>query len=362
VKKAEELRSGGATEPVSSSAESLTIRDVALYYLRRTPGFPDRLLEGTWQQIREWYESLSEEVRDTSTVPAFNSVWSDVYTFKRITRDPRFAWSRRILDLEPADATGYFNDYVARGRSKRTGSNDMDRLSTAIRYVIQQHRRTVGLQFNPIEGRKVDREKADIERYTTEEGKRMREAAPLLAARGRWQVLVAAGAVTSGRRIGAVVSLTADDHDFEKGTVLFRAEVAKGENYGRGDEPRPMSAIHRAAALWAIQHHPNPGGPGAPLIWQSRNPKRPVPQPTLWKQLIALEKLAGVEHKDGRGWHSFRRWAATFLADAIGDGPASEFIGMTPETLRRYRYKKVVAETMEQARTALDAELAEGVA
>ena len=61
-----------------------------------------------------------------------------------------------------------------------------------------------------------------------------------------------------------------------------------------------------------------------------------------------------MEHREGRGWHAFRRSVATFLADTVGDGKASEFVGMTTETLRKFGYKKVQPQAMEEAREALD--------
>lgn len=45
---------------------------------------------------------------------------------------------------------------------------------------------------------------------------------------------------------------------------------------------------------------------------------------------------------------------ATYLADMIGDGKTSEFIGMKAETLRKYGYKKVRPEAMDEAKRAMD--------
>lgn len=360
VKKAEELRSGIAeqVERAARRVEELTVRDVALLYMRRAPGFPERLLTASYKEVRDWYESLPESVRSLKTTPRLPTIVRDVYGWRHLFADHRFRPDRRVADIDPADATSYAQDVVTRGTSKRTAANDLDRLSSAFNYVRVQHR-SLGLTWNPIEGRKVDRERAHTAAYTREEGVKLWKAAPQLAEQGQWQVLVAVGIATSGRRLGAIQRLTETDHDFEAGTVIWRAKHAKGEQYGRGDEVRPMTPLHRQAVEWAVRHHPNPLGPDHPIIWRTGGdtrapmPEKPCPQQTLWKQLVKLEKLAGVPHKPGRSWHSFRRWAATYLADLLGDGPAAEYMGMTVETMRRYAYKQVQQETMQKVADAI---------
>lgn len=361
VTMSERIRTGDLASPEPKhTAENLTIREVMLLYLRRFPGFPDHLLTATATKLKVWHAQLPARTRDLSTVPKPATLISDVYGFRRLLRDERFRGERKVLDLEAGDATGYFADQVAGGMSKRTSANDLDRLSCAINYVIRQHRKSIRLTENPIDGRVIDREKADIDDYAPEEIQELWAHAPELAAEGQWHVLVAAGISSSGRRGGSIRALTLSDHDFEAGTVTWRAEVAKGKGYGRGDDVRPMTAMHRKAVEWATENYPNPLGPDYPILWRTGgktrpdDPAEPVPYSTLWGQLQRLEVLAGVEHKEGRGWHSFRRSVATLLADEIGDGKASEYIGMTTETLRRYGYKKVQPEAMEEARAALD--------
>lgn len=360
VKKAEELR-GGVAEAVQRTArrvDDLTIQDVVLLYMRRVPDFPEHLLTSTATKVREWYEALPESVRRLDTVPAVGTLIRDVYGWRHLFADRRFRPDRRVVEIEPADATSYAQEVVARGVSKRTAANDLDRLSSAFNHVRVQHR-SIGLTFNPIEGRKVDRERARIPAFSAAEGRALWDKAPALAAEGQWQVLVAVGIATSGRRLGAIQHLTLEDHDFEAGTVVWRAEHAKGEHYGRGDEVRPMTPLHRKAVEWAIAHHPNPLGPAFPILWrsggrtQAGDPRKPVPQGTLWAQLARLHVLAKVERIPGRSWHSFRRWAATYLADRLGDGPASEFVGMTVETLRKFNYKQVQDGTMRKAADAM---------
>jgi len=355
VEMTEKLRSGVEKDlEREAKGQDLTMRDCVILYLKRFPGFPEQLLAVTAAKLKEWYRDLPESIRKSANVPKEATLISDVYGFRRIMKDTRFRPDKRIVDLEPADATTYFNDSVAAGGSPRTGSNDMDRMSCAINYVIEQHQKTIGLERNPLKGRKVDRTKADIPQYSREERRRLLEAAPKLAAEGQWHVLVATGIASSGRRISAICGLTEGDHDFEAGIVTWRAEEAKGEGYGRGDEHMPMTTQHRKAVLWALECFPNPLGADHPILYQVSKPRNLVPPQTLWGQLMRLEELAGVKHQPSRAWHSFRRAVATMLADEIGDGAASEYIGMTTATLRKYGYKKVQAETMEQAARTVD--------
>jgi integrase len=354
---AEKLRAGAAkdAEREGKEAGEFTIYDVVLLYMRRAPGFPESILSGApteygkgiSKQVENWYHSLPEAVRESKTVPKPKTLWADVYHFLRLWKDPRFARSRKVMDLEPADATNYVAG-ADTAPQRRTRINETDRLSCAINHVMRQYRKTVGLPYNPLEGRTVDRTRPDIPPY--EDG----EIAKMLDTleggdwkENKWQIRGILGAASSGRRIGAILALTEADHDFEAGTVCWEAEHAKGEGYERGDEVLPMTALHRAAVLWCVEHHPNPKGPDAPLFWQQTNPSLPIPQALADRHLKELEAAAGVEHLDQRAFHGFCRATITKAADLYGDAKAAEFAGRTPETIRRHRYKKVVKQTME---------------
>lgn len=356
---AEKLRLGIAKEAEQQAGEAgagITIERVALLYLRRTPGFPEEILSGErtkWgkgihSQVERWFATLPESVRKSPTIPMAKSIWTDVYSLLRLFRDPRFARSKLVLDLEPADVTQYVAE-APTAEKRRTRVADTDRLSCAIRYVQQQHRKTVGLPYNPLEGRIVDREKADIDAYSDEEIVRLfdalRRGEP---GKGSWQIRVLIGLATSGRRIGSLLALTAADHDQEAGKVTWRAEAAKGEGYGRGDETIAMTELHREAVEWALEHHPNPNGPTAPLVWNRDDPSAQMKEPAADRQLKRLEKAAGVEHKRRRAFHGFCRATITRAADLFGDEASAEFTGRKPETIRRYAYKKKVGETMQK--------------
>lgn len=359
--RAEKLRQGAAAaveRAQAKSPEEVTIYDVALLYLRRAPGFPEAILSGepttygrgVSSQVTAWYDALPQSVKDNPTVPKPKTLWADVYHFLRLFKDPRFARERAVLSLEPADATTYVASAELEGRNPRTCVNETDRLSCAIRYVMTQHRKSVGLPYNPLEGRIVDRTPAEIDAYSDEEQAQLLttiERAKYRKGGGKWQLRVILGVASSGRRIGAILGLRASDHDLEAGTVVWRAEEAKGEAYNQGDVVLPMTPLHRAAVEWALEHHPNPRGADAPLLWQKKNPEKAIPQSTADRYLKELETAAGVPHVDRRAFHGFCRMAITRAADLYGDEKAAEYTGRTPETIRRYSYKKRVIKSME---------------
>lgn len=356
VLKAEQMRSGerAQVERVEKSAEDLTIFDVAMLYMQRAPGFPaeafDPKGEGVKAVVERWYAALPEGVRKDKTVPKARSLWTDVYAFLRMFRDPRFARGRKVMSLDPADGTNYAKERAAKGGSPRTPVNDVDRLSCAIRYVMTQYRRTYGIPYNPLEGRILDRSRAEVPEYAQAElGKLMAALERGEPGADQWQIRVVVGVAHSGRRIGAILELTAGDHDLEANTVTWRAEHAKGEAYGRGDEVMPMTPQHRTALEWALANRPNPNGPDAPLVWKRSEPSEHMGESAIDRQLHRLEKAAGVAHLPRRAFHGFCRSVITAVADAHGDGVAAEFAGRTPETIRRYSYKKIQSETMQKA-------------
>lgn len=356
VKKSEELRAGAAekVEKEDRRGDAITIFEVAHLYMQRAPGFPAHLFDpekkGVKTVVEEWYATLPQKTREARTTPTAKTLWGDVYAFRRLFQHPRFRRDRPVLQLEPADASAYVADVTAKGGSPRTPVNDVDRLSCAIRYVQTQHRASVGLPYNPLDGRVVDRTRAEVAAYEPEEISALLEA----ARRGepgpsQWQVRAAVRIAQSGRRRGSILALTLSDHDLENGSVKWEAEHAKGEAYGRGDETLRMTADHLEAVLEIVEKHPNPLGPDAPLLWAEGDPSRPIGESAIDRQLRRLEIAAGVTHQPGRGFHGFCRSTITKIADALGDGPAAEYTGRTVETIRRYSYKKKTGAMMDRA-------------
>lgn len=365
---AEKLRSGELGEdssaPKRKTLENLTMEDTALLYMQRVPGFHVDLFDCYESQIKAWYRSLPESVRKMETTPEEATICRDVRVFRHLFGAcypdagelvTPFGRERLVKDIEPADSTKLMGYEISQGRSPRTVANEHDRLSAAFRYVVSQYRKSVGLLYNPIDGRIADRTKANVPPYTPEEIARLLAKAKEWIEIGRmWQVFVAVGISSSGRRRGSILGLTESAHNFKAGTVTWLKRYAKGQAYGQGDQVRPMSAMHRQAVEWAIKHRPNPNGPDAPLLWMTDDPTLPIHENHLAFQWKQLEKAAGVTYIKGRAIHSMRRGVVTLLADSEGDGKTSEFVGMTIATVRGFSYKHVQKETMEQVARSLD--------
>ena len=99
------------------------------------------------------------------------------------------------------------------------------------------------------------------------------------------------------------------DIDFEGETIRWRSEHEK-----TGYEHRtPASADALAILQEAWSRSPGPGD--APVLHSPRHPLRCVgpSQPRAW--WCRAEKLAGMERKRGRGWHSLRRKFASDMMD-----------------------------------------------
>lgn len=369
VTHAEKLRAGEGAEETKKKLtfETLTVFDVVLLYMQRVPGFNAELLEKTQAGVQEWYRTLPEKVRELDSTQSEGTVCKDVRSFQHLfkasyvegdkTIQP-FARTRLVSEIEPGDSSRLMGYEIAHGRSPRTVANEHDRLSAAFRHVMSQYRKSIGLLYNPIDGRRADRTPANIDPYSPDEIARLTAKAKEWIRDGRqWQAFVAIGLAGSGRRRGSIQGLTAADHDLEANTVVWQKKFAKGKGYRRGDEMRPMSAMHRAALLWALTHRPNPLGPEHPLLWSDDDPSKAADERQLDYLWRKLEKEAGVPHLQQRAIHSMRRAVVTLLADSIGDGKASEFVGMTVETVRKFSYKHVQSQTMEEAARSLDKSL-----
>jgi integrase len=333
----------------------LTVGEACYWYMRRVPGFPRHLMRGTGKDLAKWYRSLPEETRSSTTTPSLATLLTDRVAFNRLFTSREFAFDRLVAEIEPGDATSFAADRIVSADaagckySPRTMANTTDRLSSVFEYIMAQHRRSVGLLYNPIKGRRIDRSVADVPEYTDAEIHKLRAAGRQMMEKRPWywwRFFAYLEVSSSGRRRGSILGLRGDDHDFEAGTVKWRAATAKGENYGRGDEVMPMTKEHRAAVLWAVEHYPNPLGVDGLVFWMKSDPTRHTTEAGIAQLFAKAETQAGVDHIQGRATHSMRRAMATVAAEQFGDGAASEFVGMTVTTLRKYGYKKKVEDTM----------------
>ena len=113
----------------------------------------------------------------------------------------------------------------------------------------------------------------------------------------------------SGHRIGAIRQLRWSDVDLEGRVVRWRAEHEKS-----GYEHRtPVTA--EAIAVLEEARRRTPGVGDVPLLPVQKDPSKCVSRSLVrywWKK---ARKLAGLEPKHGRGWHSLRRKFASDLMD-----------------------------------------------
>ena len=113
----------------------------------------------------------------------------------------------------------------------------------------------------------------------------------------------------TGHRIGAVRQLRWSDIDLEGGVIRWRAEHEK-----TGYEHRTPLTPEAVDVLVEARRR-NAGPAGAPVLPGTRNPAVCAGFPQLhfwWKR---AEKIAGLEPKRRRGWHSLRRKFASDLMD-----------------------------------------------
>ena len=113
----------------------------------------------------------------------------------------------------------------------------------------------------------------------------------------------------TGHRIGAIRKLRWNDIDIEGRTIRWRAEHEK-----TGYEHRtPATDAVLAVLEEALERNPARGD--APVLPSTQDPSICVRRWMLDDRWRKAEKLAGLDPKRGRGWHSLRRKFASDLMD-----------------------------------------------
>ena len=163
------------------------------------------------------------------------------------------------------------------------------------------------LDRNPLKGLRKPTEKNPNRVVLTEE-----EYGALLEVSGRveWRFRVALVlAHETGHRIGAIRHLRWLDIDFEDRTICWRAEHDKSGH----EHVTPVTADALEVLEEARKRNPAPGE--APVLPAPKSPSKCM-GPSLaqgwWGRAV---RLAGLEPKRGRGWHSLRRKFASDLMD-----------------------------------------------
>ena len=163
------------------------------------------------------------------------------------------------------------------------------------------------LDSNPLRGLKTPKEKNPTRVVLSEE-----EYQAMLGVSRRvdWRFHVAfVLAHETGHRIGAIRNLRWGDIDFEGREVRWRAEHEK-TGY---EHVTPMT--DRAVAVLEEARDANPGSGEALVLPAPRDPSASISRGRAVTWWHKAERLAGLEHVRGRGWHSLRRKFASDLMD-----------------------------------------------
>ncbi len=113
----------------------------------------------------------------------------------------------------------------------------------------------------------------------------------------------------TGHRIGAIRKLRWTDIELDAGMIRWRAEYEK-TGY---EHTTPVTA--EALAALADARKMKVGGGDAPVLPTPGNPSACLGSSRARSWWAKAQRLAGLEPKPGRGWHSLRRKFATDLMD-----------------------------------------------
>ena len=161
------------------------------------------------------------------------------------------------------------------------------------------------LESNPLRGLKAPKRKNPVRVVLSDEEYR---ALLKVSRRVGWRFRVALVlAHETGHRIGAIRKLKWSDIDFESRTIRWRAEHEK-----TGYEHR-TPATDEVIAVLEEARGSNPARGKAPVRPSTQDPSVCVRRWMLDDRWRKAERLAGLEPKRGRGWHSLRRKFASDL-------------------------------------------------
>ncbi len=223
-------------------------------------------------------------------------------------RDPatlsRRDWDRFIRERRAGRAGS-----SGRPVSDRTIEYDLKFLIAVLNWAAKarDERGRLLLDRNPLKGLKTPTEKNPTRVVLGEE-----EYQALLKVSHRvdWRFHVALVlAHETGHRIGAIRQVRWSDVDIEAGVIRWRAEHEKSGYAHR----TPVTA--EALVVLEEARKKNLRIPNAPVLSAPRSPSKCVSSERVRVWWHRAEKLAGLERKPGRGWHSLRRKFATDLMD-----------------------------------------------
>ncbi len=193
--------------------------------------------------------------------------------------------------------------------SDRTVERDLRFLLAILNWAAKSRDREgrLLLRSNPLKGLRVPREKNPNRVLLTQaEYEALMEVAEEMDWRFRVALVLAH---ETGHRIGAIRKLTWSDIDVSAGFIRWRAEHDK-----TGNEHRTPVTVEALSVLDEARGH-NPGIGDVPLLPAPNDPSRCVHRWQVSRWWDRAERLAALEPKRGRGWHSLRRKFASDLMD-----------------------------------------------
>jgi len=161
------------------------------------------------------------------------------------------------------------------------------------------------IQSNPLRGRKLPRAKNPTRVVLSAAEYR---ALLTVSRRVDWPFHVALVlAHETGHRIGAIRQLRWSDIDIKGRTIRWRAEHEKtGYEHRTPVTDEVIAVIEEALGR-------NPARGDAPVLPSTQDPSLCIRRWMLGDRWRTAERLAGLEPKRGRGWHSLRRKFASDL-------------------------------------------------
>ena len=211
----------------------------------------------------------------------------------------RFIWARRTGRVGP----------TGRPVSNRMIECDLTFLMAVLNWAAKSRdeQGRLLLDSNPLRGLKKPRQKNPLRVVLSDDEYR---ALLKVSRRVDWRFRVALVlAHETGHRIGAIRKLQWSDIDIEGRTILWRAEHEK-TGY---EHTTPLT--DEAIAVIEEARERNPARGNAPVLPSLRDPSLCARRWMFGARWRKAERLAGLDPKRGRGWHSLRRKFASDFID-----------------------------------------------
>ncbi len=211
----------------------------------------------------------------------------------------RFIWARRTGRVGP----------TGRPVSNRMIECDLTFLMAVLNWAAKSRdeQGRLLLDSNPLRGLKKPRQKNPLRVVLSDDEYR---ALLKVSREVDWRFRVALVlAHETGHRIGAIRKLQWSDIDIEGRTILWRAEHEK-TGY---EHTTPLT--DEAIAVIEEARERNPARGNAPVLPSLRDPSLCARRWMFGARWRKAERLAGLDPKRGRGWHSLRRKFASDFID-----------------------------------------------